>query len=199
MLASASCQPGFEDAATHVETFWRMTYSALVSIADWTQITDPAQQGNTDNSEGEAMNMREVGEALDAAINDNDDDSLRALLQSADFDVLRLANMTFDRPDAVRAFAAVLSTAVMVAQDTAVDAEDMAAEAAERAANAETKAAEASDKAAAADSNCDGVFGRSVENAHVILGQGEHISALQRQMSALAAIPSVAPTSPVVS
>jgi hypothetical protein len=37
-----------------------MTYSALVSIADWTQITDAAQKGNTDNSEGDALNMREV-------------------------------------------------------------------------------------------------------------------------------------------
>jgi hypothetical protein len=38
-----------------------MTYSALVSIADWTQITDAAQKGNTDNSEGDALKGRRYG------------------------------------------------------------------------------------------------------------------------------------------
>jgi hypothetical protein len=70
-----------------------MTYSALVSIADWTQITDAAQQGNADNSEGEALNMREVAVALDAAVNDSNDNSLRALLRSVATSVGRASTL----------------------------------------------------------------------------------------------------------
>lgn len=163
-----------------------MTYSALISIADWTQTVGitaedsapmASEQDDAGDENSETLNLDSIAEALTVAVNDHSDENLGALLRAADFDAGTLANWALDNHNTGRSATLLLSTAVMLSDVKASDAE--------------AKAAEAHSKAVAAGHNCDDIFKHSHENAQVILTQAAHLGRLERRLTALEGFPPI--------
>jgi hypothetical protein len=178
--------------------FWRMAYSALVSIADWTQTagitaedTAPGadDQNDTGNTDSEPLDLNSVAVALSAAVNDHSDENLGALFRAADYDADNLVAWALDKHNTGRSATVLLGSAVMMAEARACDAE-------EKASGAEAIATEAHKKAVAAGYNCDGNFKHNHENTHAILGQAAHLCRLEGRVTALEGFPAVPANDP---
>ncbi len=145
-------------------------------------------------SQGEEklLDMHEVKVALDAAMDDNSEDNMAALLRATDFEVSNLADLALDHQNTGRAATLLLSTAVTMADNKASDAEDKAAE-------AQVQAAEAHRQALIAQTNCDGVFQRNSENTHTILAQASELCQHARRIAAIETLLPCAPAPPVSS
>ncbi len=143
-------------------------------------------------AEEKPLNMHEVKVALDAAMEDNSEDNLAALLRATDFEVSNLADLALDHHNTSRAATLLLSTAVTMADNKASDAEDKAVE-------AQGQAAEAHREAMAAQTNCDGVFQRNSENSHAILACASELCQHARRIAAIETLLPSGPVSPVPS
>ncbi|KAK4032747.1 hypothetical protein C8A01DRAFT_40810 [Parachaetomium inaequale] len=174
--------------------------ATLLQSAGTATIADTHVQGlkyaQRGESEVEGLDMREVAAALEAAMDDTSEQNLEALIRAVDFDVLKLANLALDNSNMHTSATILLSTAIMMSENKATQAEKKAIEAENKATEAETKAAEAGNKASeaqyeaiTAQTNCDGVLARNLENAHALLGQGSHLAQIERRLSALERLP----------
>ncbi|KAK4032744.1 hypothetical protein C8A01DRAFT_40806 [Parachaetomium inaequale] len=132
--------------------------------------------------------MREVADALDAAVNDTSDHNLNALMKASNFDVRSLATLAIDDRNTPKSAALLLNTAMMLSESRATEAET-------KATKAENKAAEAQRRARTAENNSDGVLLRNHEHTHTLVSQRSQLGELEHRVAALESLPLVTSSS----
>ena len=157
----------------------------------------------TQDGDAGPLNMREVADALNAAVNDTSDQNLNVLMKASNFDIRSLATLAIDDRNTPKSAALLLSAAVMLSESKAKGAETRATEAEVKATEAETKATEAETKATeanhqaseaqrrarTAENNSDGVLLCNHEHTHTLISQRSQLGELEHRVAALASLP----------